>query len=82
MINHGRTLTSVAVAAYLLCFGVLAGMAVDRMLYDRHREEVLARYDQAVAQWQELRMTWEREAASRATRSASPVDSEPRAAGP
>ena len=37
-------------------------MAVDRMLYDRHREEVLSRYDHAVSRWQELRMTWEREA--------------------
>lgn len=44
-----------------VCFGVLAGMAVDRMLYDRHREEVLSRYDHAVSRWQELRMTWERE---------------------
>ena len=62
MINHGRTFTSVAVAAYLLGVGVLAGMAVDRMLYDRHREEVLSRYDQAVAEWQQLRMSWEQEA--------------------
>jgi hypothetical protein len=77
MINHGRTLTSVAVAAYLLCVGVLAGMAIDRMLYDRRREEVLSRYDQAVAQWQQLRMSWERQEASPAPRTAGSIDSEP-----
>jgi hypothetical protein len=77
MVNHGKTFTSVAVAAYLLCFGVLAGMAVDRMLYDRHREEVLSRYDHAVAEWQQLRMSLEREEAQRAARATGSVHSEP-----
>jgi hypothetical protein len=77
MINHGRTFTSIALAAYLLCVGVLAGMAVDRMLYDRHREEVLSRYDQAVAQWQQLRMAWERQDTAPAPRTTESSDSEP-----
>ena len=72
MIIHGKAVTSVAVGAYLLCLGVLAGMAVDRMLYDRHRGEVLSRYDHAVAEWQQLRMSWERDEAGKTAR-ATPV---------
>ena len=77
MTTQGKTVTSVAVGAYLLCFGVLAGMAVDRMLYDRHREEVLSRYDHAVAEWQQLRMSLEREEAQRVARVTGSIHSEP-----
>ena len=75
--NHGMTFTSVAVGAYLLCFGVLAGMAVERMRYDRHREEVLSRYDHAVSEWQQLRMRWEREEAPPAPRATEAVSPKP-----
>jgi hypothetical protein len=77
MTTQGKTLTSVAIAAYLLCFGVLTGMAVDRMLYDRHREEVLSRYDHAVAEWQQLRMSWELDEARKAPPQARAVSAVP-----
>jgi hypothetical protein len=77
MITAGKMLTSVAVGAYLLCFGVLAGMAVDRMLYDRHRQEVLSRYDQAVAEWQRLRMSREADEARPASPATRTRPSEP-----
>lgn len=31
------------VGAYLLSFGMLAGVVIDRMWFDRHRSEVLQR---------------------------------------
>jgi hypothetical protein len=77
MITPGKTVTSVAVGAYLLCFGMLAGMAVDRMLYDRQRERVLSRYDHAVAEWQQLRMSWEAEEARPAPQATRALTSEP-----
>jgi len=51
---------SVVVGAYLLGFGMLAGVVVDRMLFDRKRSEVLDRYEQALHQWHSVRMTLEK----------------------
>jgi hypothetical protein len=45
------TLTSVVVGAYLLGFGMLAGLVVDHMLFDRQRAMVLGRYEEALRQW-------------------------------
>jgi hypothetical protein len=56
---------------------MLAGMAVDRMLYDRQRERVLSRYDHAVAEWQQLRMSWEAEEARPAPQATRALTSEP-----
>jgi uncharacterized membrane protein len=50
---------SVVVGAYLLGFGMLAGVVVNRMLFDRKRSEVLGRYEQALQQWHSFRMTIE-----------------------
>jgi|GEM_PF-6274185 hypothetical protein len=77
MIIFGKSVTSVAVVAYLLCLGVLAGMAVDRMLYDRHRDEVLSRYDRAVAEWRQLRTAWELHEAGKAARETPPAAWQP-----
>jgi hypothetical protein len=38
------TLLSVMIGAYLVGFGMLAGVVVDRMLFDRQRSAVLRRY--------------------------------------
>jgi hypothetical protein len=51
---------SVFVGAYLLGFGMLAGVVADRMLFDRKRSEVLGRYEQALQQWLSFRMTLEK----------------------
>jgi len=58
------TLMGVLAAAYLLALGVLTGVAIDRMLYDRHRAEVPQRYEQALRQRHTYRMTLEKEATS------------------
>jgi len=53
-------LISLVVGTYLLGFGMLAGVVVDRMLFDRKRSEVLGRYEQALQQWHSFRMTLEK----------------------
>ncbi len=50
----------VSLGAYLVGFGVLTGMAVDRMLFDRQRSEVLVRYDRAVTDLNAHRMALEK----------------------
>ena len=38
------TVVTVLVGAYLVGFGMLAGVVVDRMLFDKQRSKVLGRY--------------------------------------
>jgi hypothetical protein len=45
---------------YLLGFGMLAGVAVERMRFDHRRADVLARYDEAVREWHAFRIEVER----------------------
>ena len=56
------TVMGVVVGSYLLGVGVLAGVVVDRMLFDRQRAEVLGRYEQALRQWHSFQMTLEKQA--------------------
>lgn len=66
MVNTRRkTLIVFGVAAYLLGFGMLVGVAIERMRYDGHRSEVLGRYEQALREWQTYRMALEMDAAGR-----------------
>jgi hypothetical protein len=44
----------------LVGFGVLAGMTMDRMRYDRQRAEVLARYEQSLTELNAHRMALEK----------------------
>lgn len=46
--RQGRMAMAVAVGLYLVTLGVLGGVLVERMRYDRHRAEVLAQYDEAL----------------------------------
>lgn len=55
--------TAVLFGAYLLGVGVLGGVAIDRMLFDRQRSEVLHRYEEALRQWHAYRMALEKDAA-------------------
>lgn len=48
------------VAAYLVGFGMIAGVAIDRMRYDRERSEVLGRYEKTLRDWQGYRMALEK----------------------
>ncbi len=59
-----NTLVTIAVAVYLLGFGMLVGMALDRMRFDGQRTAVLTRYEQALGEWKTYRMAFEKDAAS------------------
>jgi hypothetical protein len=56
---------AIAVGAYLVGFGLLMGVAVDRMRFDRQRSEVLGRYAEALREWQAYRMAFEKDAETR-----------------
>ena len=58
--NGGRkTLFGIGLALYLVGFGMLAGMVVERMRFDHRRADVLARYDKALREWHAFRMELE-----------------------
>jgi hypothetical protein len=54
------TLISVLVGAYLVCFGLLTGVVVDRMLFDKHRSQVLGAYERALRDWHSYQMMLEK----------------------
>jgi hypothetical protein len=49
---------------YLVAFGMLVGVAIERMRYDVQRSEVLGRYEQALHEWQAYRMALENDEAA------------------
>lgn len=55
-----RVVLAVGIGVYLVGFGMLTGMMVDRMRFDRQRSEVLARYDRAVTDLHAHRMALEK----------------------
>ena len=62
------TLMGVVVGTYLLGLGVLAGVVIDRMQFDRQRSEVLHHYEEALQQWHGYLMTLEKDAAAQAAK--------------
>ena len=46
--RDGRKAMAVGLGLYLVILGVLGGVLVERMRYDRERAEVLAHYDDAL----------------------------------
>lgn len=57
----GRTVViAIGLGLYLLGFGMLAGVAIERMRFDHKRAIVLARYDEALREWHAFRVTLER----------------------
>ena len=54
-----RSMAGVALAVYLLTLGVLGGILVERVRFDRARAAVLERYDGAVRDWKAERMAIE-----------------------
>jgi hypothetical protein len=54
---------AIAVGVYLLGFGMLVGMALDRMRFDGQRTAVLTHYEQALRDWNTYRMAFEKDAA-------------------
>ena len=60
-----KAVIGLGLVAYLLGFGILVGVAIDRMQYDRQRSDVLGRYEQTLREWQTYRMALEKDAAGR-----------------
>jgi hypothetical protein len=54
-----RSKAAVALAVYLVVLGVLGGILVERVRFDRARAAVLERYDTAVRDWAAERMAIE-----------------------
>ena len=72
---------AVVLAVYLLAVGVLGGILVERVRFDRARAAVLERYDTAVRDWKAERMAIERgQAHDRAVVSQQPERREERSA--
>ena len=55
-----RAVLGVGVGVYLVGVGMLAGVAIDRIRFDRQRAEVLGRYEQALREWQTYRIALEK----------------------
>ena len=58
-----RALIVVGLGLYLVGFGMLTGVAVERMRYDQKRAVVLDRYEEALRQWHAVRISLEQSAA-------------------
>jgi hypothetical protein len=57
-----QALVAIALGAYLMGIGILAGMALDRMRFDEQRTAMLARYEQSLREWQTYRVALEKDA--------------------
>ncbi|PYN45952.1 MAG: hypothetical protein DME00_20455 [Candidatus Rokuibacteriota bacterium] len=55
-----KALIGIGLGLYLVGFGMLAGVAVERMRFDHKRADVLDRYDEALREWHAFRMELER----------------------
>jgi hypothetical protein len=55
-----KAVFGIGLGLYLVGFGMLAGVAVERMRFDHKRADILARYDEALRQWQAFRIELER----------------------
>jgi len=53
----------IGLGLYLVGFGMLAGVALERMRFDHRRAEILLRYDEALREWHTFRIELERVAA-------------------
>jgi len=58
-VNARKALCGIGLGMYLVGFGMLAGVAVERMRFDHERAEVLARYDEALREWHAFRIALE-----------------------
>ena len=60
-----RLVIGVGLGVYLVGFGLLAGMMLDRMRYDHQRSEVIARYERGLTELNAYRMVLEKLAEAR-----------------
>jgi hypothetical protein len=71
VVKNPKRLLLIALGVYLLGFGTLCGMAIERMRFDRQRTEMLARQEQALHDRNAYRMALEKRVASPAPDSAA-----------
>jgi hypothetical protein len=50
---------------YLLFVGMLSGIVIEKMRFDRHRADILRRFDDALRNVQAYRMALEKDATAR-----------------
>ena len=62
-VTRTRTVVLVGASFYLAVMSFAGGVASERIRFDRERGEVLHRYDEAVQEWHEFRMSAERKVA-------------------
>jgi hypothetical protein len=55
-----KALITVGLGVYLLGVGTLAGMAIERVRFNRERTAVLAPYERALHEWQAYRIGLEK----------------------
>lgn len=60
MKTSNKTVVGIGLGAYLVAFGVLSGMVIERMCFDAKRAEVIGRYEQALHDWQMYRIALEK----------------------
>jgi hypothetical protein len=60
--KRAKTVVGILLGVYLVGVGVLAGVVIDRMSFDRQRSEVLGRYERGLREWQTYRMALEKAA--------------------
>lgn len=60
-----RIVIGFGLGVYLVGVGILAGAAIDRILFDRQRSEVLGRYERTVRDLNAYRMSLEKPASAR-----------------
>jgi len=53
------------VGVYLLGFGILSGIVIEKMRFDRQRADILQRFDDALRHVQTYRMALEKDAGGR-----------------
>jgi hypothetical protein len=58
----GKIAIGVGLGVYLFGVGMLTGVLIDRMRFDRQRSEVLGHYERALREWQTYRMALEKHA--------------------
>ena len=62
---HIRKAVIALVGMYLLFVGMLSGIVIEKMRFDRHRADILRRFDDALRNVQAYRMALEKDATAR-----------------
>ena len=61
--SRRRALIGLGLGLYLVGFGMLVGVAVERMRFDHKRAAVLDRYEEALREWHAFKISLEKNVA-------------------